>query len=105
MGDLQKTNKELEALMFSMYCISLISLTNDEAEKSFGESKKKLLRRFRKGAQIAFANASLLRTSSFMVLQAFILYIVSESLTVRDTSTNIDSYPCVHFLIHRLSGL
>ncbi|KAJ6157419.1 hypothetical protein N7470_005011 [Penicillium chermesinum] len=77
MVDHEKMSRDLEALMFSMYCISLISLTAEEVAESFGESKKNLLRRFRKGAQFAFRNTSLLRTSSFMVLQAFILYILS----------------------------
>lgn len=76
MSDLPKASKELEALMFSIYCISLASLQAGEVEKSFGESKKKLLSRYRRGAQMSFKNVSLLRTSSIMVLQAFMLYLV-----------------------------
>lgn len=77
MSDLPKASKELEALMFSIYCISLVSLQPGVVEKSFGDSKKKLLSRYRRGAQMAFKNASLLRTSSIMVLQALMLYLVS----------------------------
>lgn len=77
MSDLPKASKELETLMFSIYCISLVSLQPGDVEKSFGESKKKLLARYRRGAQMAFKNASLLRTSSIMVLQALMLYLVS----------------------------
>lgn len=76
MSDLSSISTELEALMFSIYCISLVSLPAAEVEKSFGESKKKLLSRCRRGAQIAFRNASFLRTSKVMVLQAVMLYLV-----------------------------
>ncbi|OGE54586.1 hypothetical protein PENARI_c006G10685 [Penicillium arizonense] len=76
MSDLPKISRELEALMFSIYCIALVSLQAADVEKSFGESKKSLLSKCRRGAQLAFKNASLLRTSSSMVLQAFMLYLL-----------------------------
>lgn len=76
MGDLPRIGKELETLMFAIYCIALVSLPAEEVEKSFGQSKKKLLSKCRRGAQLAFRNASFLRTSNIMVLQAFMLYLV-----------------------------
>lgn len=76
MSDLGKVSREIEALMFAIYCISLVSLPAEDVEKSFGESKKALLSKCRRGAQLAFKNASLLRTSSSVVLQAFMLYLV-----------------------------
>ncbi|KAJ6032245.1 hypothetical protein N7540_002977 [Penicillium herquei] len=76
-GEISSIDKELEALMFAVYCIALASLPTAEVEKSFGESKKKLLARCRRGAQFAFSNASFLRTSNLMVLQALMLYILS----------------------------
>lgn len=75
-GDLSSISKELEALMFSIYCISLVSLPATDVEKSFGESKKKFFSKCRRGAQLAFRKASFLRTSNVMVLQAFMLYLV-----------------------------
>lgn len=80
MSDLKQVSKDFEALMFSIYCISLISLQAGDVEKAFGESKKKFLSRCRRGAQQAFRNASFLRTSSTVVLQAFILYLVRCTL-------------------------
>ncbi|KAJ5692259.1 hypothetical protein N7462_001682 [Penicillium macrosclerotiorum] len=77
MGDLSRVGKDLEALMFSIYCISLVSLHATDVEKSFGESKKNFLFRLRRGARLALRNASFLRTSSTMVLQAFMLYLLS----------------------------
>ncbi|KAJ5372742.1 hypothetical protein N7517_004748 [Penicillium concentricum] len=76
MSDLPKVSREFEALMFAMYSIALVSLQAEDVEKSFGESKKALLSKCRRGAQLAFKNASLLRTSSSVVLQAFMLYLL-----------------------------
>lgn len=76
MSDLGKVSREIEALMFAIYCIALVSSQAEDVEKSFGESKKALLSKCRRGAQLAFKNASLLRTSSPVVLQAFMLYLV-----------------------------
>jgi hypothetical protein len=85
MSDLPKISKELEALMFSIYCIALVSLQAADVERSFGESKKSLLSKCRRGAQLAFKNASLLRTSSSIVLQAFMLYLVCHPLVLLQT--------------------
>ncbi|CAG8898804.1 unnamed protein product [Penicillium egyptiacum] len=76
MSDLLKVSRDVEALMFAIYCIALVSLQAEDVEKSFGESKKALLSKYRRGAQLAFKNASLLRTSSSVVLQAFMLYLL-----------------------------
>ncbi|KAJ5357487.1 hypothetical protein N7541_004645 [Penicillium brevicompactum] len=76
MSDLPRASKELEALMFAIYCIALVSMEQSDVEKSFGESKKVLLSKYKKGAQQAFKNAALLRTSSLTVLQAFMLYLL-----------------------------
>ncbi|KAJ5592359.1 hypothetical protein N7537_009263 [Penicillium hordei] len=76
MSDLGKVSREIEALMFAIYCIALVSLQAEDVERSFGESKKALLSRCRRGVQLAFKNASLLRTSSSVVLQAFMLYLL-----------------------------
>ncbi|KAJ5999041.1 hypothetical protein N7451_006851 [Penicillium sp. IBT 35674x] len=62
-GDLPRIGNELEALMFAIYCIALGSLQADEVE--------------RRGAQLALSKASFLRTSNLMVLQAFMLYLLS----------------------------
>lgn len=88
MSDLKQINKDFESLMFSIYCIALTSLQAGEVEMAFGESKTKLLSRCRRGAQQAFANASFLRTSSTVVLQAFILFLVSSISPTHLASTD-----------------
>ncbi|KAF7716974.1 Fungal Zn(2)-Cys(6) binuclear cluster domain-containing protein [Penicillium ucsense] len=77
MGDLENTSNAVEALMFSIYCVALTSLWPEEVDKTFGEAKKSLLSKFRRGAQQAFRNAHFLRSSNTMVLQAFMLYLLS----------------------------
>ncbi|KAJ5555015.1 hypothetical protein N7461_003485 [Penicillium sp. DV-2018c] len=76
MGDLPKVSREVEVLMFAIYCIALVSMEAEDVEKSFGESKKTLLSKYKRGAQLGFKNAALLRTSSSTVLQAFMLYLL-----------------------------
>lgn len=75
-GNLDDLPRNLEALMFGIYCVSAESLTEGQCLSNLGYSKITALQRFRTGAQYALAQASLLRTSDLMVLQAFILFIV-----------------------------
>ena len=88
-GSLNTVSKELEALMFSIYCIALVSLKADDVQKTYGESKALLLSRFRRGARLAFTKAGILRTSKTVVLQAFVLYLVGVSLIRRDLHANV----------------
>ncbi|OAL00982.1 hypothetical protein IQ06DRAFT_178040, partial [Phaeosphaeriaceae sp. SRC1lsM3a] len=76
-GNLEDLPRNLEALMFGIYCVSAESLTDDQCLSILGHAKVTALQRFRSGAQFALANASLLRTSDLMVLQAFVLFILS----------------------------
>ncbi|PWY92814.1 hypothetical protein BO70DRAFT_19912 [Aspergillus heteromorphus CBS 117.55] len=76
-GDLTSIPKGFEALMFSIYCVALVSIDANETQKTFGESKARLLLKYRRGARLALSNAGILRTSDVVVLQAFVLYLLS----------------------------
>lgn len=76
-GDLNDVPRNLEALLFGIYCVSVESLADDECITMLGTSKSAALQRFRAGAQCALINASLMKSSDVMVLQAFVLFIVS----------------------------
>ncbi|KAJ5124126.1 uncharacterized protein N7515_007951 [Penicillium bovifimosum] len=76
MSDLSKVSRELEVLMFAIYCMALVSMEAEDVETSFGEIKETLLSKYKRGAQLGFKNAALLRTSSSTVLQAFMLYLL-----------------------------
>ncbi|KAE8379202.1 fungal-specific transcription factor domain-containing protein [Aspergillus bertholletiae] len=80
-GSLDTVSKEFEALMFSIYCIALVSLKADEVQNTYGERKAVLLSRYRRGARLAFTKAGILRTSKMVVLQAFVLYLLSMRAT------------------------
>ncbi|PYI02291.1 fungal-specific transcription factor domain protein [Aspergillus sclerotiicarbonarius CBS 121057] len=76
-GDLSSISKGLEALMFSIYCIALVSMDADEAQQTFGERKTALLSKYRRGARLALLNTGILRTSDVVVLQAFVLFLLA----------------------------
>ncbi|OKL63944.1 hypothetical protein UA08_00869 [Talaromyces atroroseus] len=77
-SDLGSIGKGLEALLFSIYCCALLSLTDEEVQREFGQDRSEMRARFRIGAQRAFANADLMNTSDVVLLQAFSLYLVSS---------------------------
>jgi hypothetical protein len=76
-GNLDDLPRNLEALLFGIYSVSVESLTDSECVSILEESKSAAFQRFRTGAQCALANANLLTSSDMMVLQAFVLFIVS----------------------------
>jgi hypothetical protein len=63
-----------------MYSAALMSVTPEDVVKTFGETKDKLLARCRRGTHQALINAGILRTSDIIVLQAFILFLLSVRL-------------------------
>lgn len=77
-GNLSSIGKPLEALLFSIYCCALLSLTDEEVATEFGEDKNVLQARFYAGTQRALAKAGVMKTSDLVVLQAFCLYIVCQ---------------------------
>jgi len=75
--NLDEIPRNLEALLFGIYCIVLESLTDEECVSNFGVAKSAARQKFRSGAQCALMNASLMKSSDIMVLQAFVLFLVS----------------------------
>ena len=67
----------LEALMFSIYCMAILSLVVDDCQAIFGSSKEDLLTRFQFGCQQALLNCGFLRSSDRDCLTALYLYLVS----------------------------
>ena len=75
-GDVASIDPVLEALMFSIYCMSIVSLTPEDCQATFGSSKEELLMRYRSGCQQALFNCGFLRSSDRDCLTAFYLYLV-----------------------------
>jgi len=77
-GDLKNIARPTEALMFSIYFLSITSLQNEECESMFGESRPSLLAKYSYAAQQALINARFLKSLNLFTLQALILYLVSR---------------------------
>ncbi|KAL2433717.1 Aurofusarin cluster transcription factor aurR2 [Exophiala dermatitidis] len=88
-ANLDNLPKGLEALMFSIYSAAVFSMEDDECEIKLGESRKALLARYRHATRKALARARFMGTSDIMVLQAFVLYIITmrEAYDSRTTWT------------------
>ncbi|KAJ5810452.1 uncharacterized protein N7503_002670 [Penicillium pulvis] len=67
----------LEALMFSIYCIAIQSLTGDICQSIFGLSKAQLLTKYQFGCQQVLLNCQFLRTDNRTCLTAFFLFLFS----------------------------
>lgn len=76
-GNLDNVPKNLEALMFGIYCCVLVSMSDTECDAIMGEGKSTVMRKFRSGCQQALINASFLKSSDMMVLQALVLLLLS----------------------------
>ena len=77
--DLSSISPATESLLFSIYCISIVSLTDEECRASFGSPRKDLLANYQFGCRQALLNCRVLRTSDLDCLTAFYLYLVSKS--------------------------
>jgi Fungal specific transcription factor domain len=69
-------SKSEEALLFSVYYGAVCSLTPSQCEKQLGEDKEQLANRFRFAVEQALARANFLNSSSLMVLQAFVMFLI-----------------------------
>ncbi len=76
-SNLTNTNPTLEALMFSIYCTSILSLTVEDCQTMFGFSKEDLSMRYQFGCQQALLSCTFLRSSDRDCLTALYLYLVS----------------------------
>lgn len=79
-GDVTKISPTLEALMFSIYCVSILSLEDDQCLAAFGSPKEDFLRCYQFGCQQALQNAGVLRTSDRDCLTALHLFLVGRSV-------------------------
>ncbi|KAJ5088778.1 hypothetical protein N7456_012394 [Penicillium angulare] len=76
-ADLPNLSKPLEALMFSIYLISVTSMTKEDVQSTFEKSKDALLAKYHGATQRALVNAGFMRSSDLMTLQAYLLYLLS----------------------------
>ncbi|KAK6496237.1 hypothetical protein TWF481_002261 [Arthrobotrys musiformis] len=76
-GDLSSVSSSLEALMFSIYCVAISSLTDEECPMLFGFSKSELSRGYQFPCRQALLKCEFLRTTDRDCLTALFLYLIS----------------------------
>jgi hypothetical protein len=75
--NLEKIPRSLEALLFAIYSVAVMSLEDHDCEQRFGESRQTLLPRYIKATKVTLSRANLMGTANFVVLQAFIFHLLS----------------------------
>jgi hypothetical protein len=90
-ADLTSTAPPLTALIFGIYCISIMSLSEEECRSIYGSIKQDLLSSYQFCCQQALIHCELLRTQDCEVLAAFLLYLVRASHAIcRHRLTDLD---------------
>ncbi|MCJ1268877.1 hypothetical protein MMC22_008765 [Lobaria immixta] len=70
-------DRNMEALLFAMYCAGVTTLTPEKCTEFLQEDKETLLTRYRHGAELAFANADLFTSSDMVLLQALVIFLIA----------------------------
>lgn len=81
-GDLRAISPEFEALIFGIYCVSVLSLTGDECLRLFSSPKNHLLSGYQFACRQALLKCKVLRTNSRDCLTALFLYLVRRAISV-----------------------
>lgn len=76
-SDLSNIPPPLEALMFGIYCIAILSLTDEECQSIFGASRRDCLKEYQMRCQQALTNCEFLRAGDRDSLTALLFYLVS----------------------------
>jgi len=71
------TSKADECLLFAIYHFAVVSMTGDDCAKDFGEARAILVQRYHFATRQALINASFLKTTDMVVLQALVLFLLS----------------------------
>lgn len=72
----------LECLTFTIFYAAVTSLDDEQCVAQYGERRSHLLARYRRCAEVAFAQADYLNTMEHIMIQAFVLFLVSVSPVV-----------------------
>lgn len=76
-GNMENASPTLQALMLSIYCTSVLSLTADDCRAFLGLAKDELLSKYQSGCQQALLNCGFLRSEDRESLTALYLFLVS----------------------------
>ena len=76
-SNIEHVPRGFEALMFAIYSMAVLSLTEKECKDIIGETRKILLPRYVSATKAALSRAKFLSSTSIVVLQALVLHILS----------------------------
>lgn len=98
--DVSSISRELEALMFSIYCAAIITLNEEECRSILGGSKPQQLRKYQDACHQALINCGFLRSRERDCLTAFFLYLVfCHQVYAVDAMLTSIRFPCDRTLI------
>lgn len=72
----ESVSKTTEATLFSIYYAALTSLTSSQCQALLGEDRDRSLSKYRFAMEQSLARANFLNSSSIMLLQAFVLFLL-----------------------------
>lgn len=76
--DMSNISPTLEALIFSIYCVSIMSLTEEECNILCGSPRANLLSSYHLACQQALQNCDVLQSDDLDCLTALYFYLVSK---------------------------
>ncbi|KAL6720403.1 hypothetical protein ACLMJK_002325 [Lecanora helva] len=76
-ANIERIPRGFEALMFAIYSMATLSLTDIECKESLGETRAILLPRFVAATKAALVRAKFMSSTSIVVLQALVFHIIS----------------------------
>ena len=68
--------KNMEALLFAIYTLAIVSLHDAECQSMMGESKRVVFTRYASATERALVKANYIQSADFSILQAFVLLLV-----------------------------
>jgi len=78
-SDSHNVPKNVEALLFSIFLMAVVSLTPEECQVLLGYSKEEAYRRFSSGTRLTLMRMGFLKSHDLMTLQALVIYVVRSS--------------------------
>ncbi|KAL4737661.1 hypothetical protein BDV11DRAFT_216578 [Aspergillus similis] len=86
-ANLKGITPPLEALMFGIYCMAILSLMPDDCEARLGTPKDELLSQYQRSCRQALINCGFLRSDDRECLTALFFYLMSMRPTIGDPRT------------------
>ncbi|KAK4900849.1 hypothetical protein LTR27_002032 [Elasticomyces elasticus] len=70
-------SKSMECLLFAIYHFACVAMTDEECQRTVGEDRAMLQHQYHGAVTQAFLNVSFLRTTDIIVVQAFVMFLLS----------------------------